>query len=131
MPEMHQVSDQVVLLVFRHAGQFFLNLIERHTRHTIGAGHPKSKRGQQDNGPRGRGTFLNAETLKAAKSQPFLFSQFLLSVFCFVFFFPPSRLPCSISAFYFLLSAFLRLHPQRTSRSAGSKGRRRGTKWSR
>ena len=51
MPEMHQVSDQVVLLVFRHAGQFFLNLIERHTPDTIGAGHPKSKRGQQDNRP--------------------------------------------------------------------------------
>jgi len=45
MPEMHQVSDQVVLLVFRHAGQFFLNLIERHTPDTIRAGHPKSKRG--------------------------------------------------------------------------------------
>ena len=27
MPKMHQVSDQVVLLVFRHAGQFFLNLL--------------------------------------------------------------------------------------------------------
>ena len=30
MPKMHQVGDQVVLLIFRHPGQFFLNLIERH-----------------------------------------------------------------------------------------------------
>ena len=47
VPKMHQVSDQVVLLVFRHAGQFFLNLIERHTQETLGAGHPKSKRKKQ------------------------------------------------------------------------------------
>jgi len=39
MPQMQQVGGQVVLLVFRHAGQFFLNLIERHTADIIGAGH--------------------------------------------------------------------------------------------
>lgn len=43
VPKMHQVSDQVVLLVFRHACQFFLNLLDRHTQETLGAGLPKSK----------------------------------------------------------------------------------------
>jgi hypothetical protein len=47
VPKMNQVSDQVVLLVFRHAGQFFLNLLERHTQETLGAGLPKSQREKQ------------------------------------------------------------------------------------
>ena len=46
MPKMHQISGQVVLLLLRHAGQFFLNLLERHTQKTLGAGLSKSKRGQ-------------------------------------------------------------------------------------
>ena len=45
MPKMHQVSDQVVLLVLRHTNQFFLNLLERHTQNTLRADVPKSKRG--------------------------------------------------------------------------------------
>jgi hypothetical protein len=44
---MHQVSDQVVLLVFRHACPFSLNLLERHIQVTLGAGLPKSKREKQ------------------------------------------------------------------------------------
>ena len=48
MPKMHQVSDQVVLLLLRHAGQFFLNLLDRHTQDILAAGLPKSKRGLQD-----------------------------------------------------------------------------------
>jgi hypothetical protein len=87
----------MVLLFLRHARQFFLNLIERHTGHTIGAGHPKGKRGQQDNGPRGRGTFLNAETLKAAKSDPNFY--FLLRLLLPAF-------PSSLFNFCFLLSTF-------------------------
>jgi hypothetical protein len=46
MPEMHQIGDQVVLLVFRHTGQFFLNLLERHIQETLRPGLPKTKRGK-------------------------------------------------------------------------------------
>lgn len=42
--KIYQVGDQVVLLVFRHACQFFLNLLERHILESLGAGLPKSKR---------------------------------------------------------------------------------------
>ena len=44
--KIYQVGDQVVLLVFRHACQFFLNLLERHIQETLRPGLPKTKRGK-------------------------------------------------------------------------------------
>jgi len=45
VPKMRQASDQAARLVFRHACQLFLNLLDRQTQETLGSGLPKSKRG--------------------------------------------------------------------------------------